>query len=51
MPTSTDPFARVAIWCFVLGGIFAVLGGLALAAPWVAAAVIAVFCGITLLAA
>lgn len=51
MPSSTDPFARVAIWCFVLGGIFAVLGGLALAAPWVAATVIAVFCGITLLAA
>lgn len=51
MPTSADPFARVAIWCLVIAGIFAVLGGVALAAPWVAATVIAVFCGITLLAA
>ncbi|NBP88669.1 MAG: hypothetical protein EBU59_09240 [Planctomycetia bacterium] len=51
MAKSDDPFTRVAIWCFVLGGIFAVLGGLALAAPWVAATVIAVFCGVTLLAA
>jgi len=51
MAKSDDPFTRVAIWCFVLGGIFAVLGGLALAAPWVAATVIAVFCGVTLLSA
>ena len=35
----------------MLAGIFAVLGGLSLAAPWVAATVIAVFCGVTLLAA
>jgi uncharacterized membrane protein HdeD (DUF308 family) len=51
MAPSNDPFTRVAIWCFVLGGIFAVLGCLALAAPWLAATVIAVFCGVTLLAA
>ena len=50
MSSSADPFARVASWCFVLAGIFAVLGGLSLAAPWVAATVIAVFCGVTLLA-
>jgi len=49
MSSSADPFARVASWCFVLAGIFAVLGGLSLAAPWVAATVIAVFCGVTLL--
>lgn len=51
MPKPTDPFARVAIWCFVLAGIFAVLGGVALATPWVAATVIVIFCGVTLLAA
>jgi len=35
----------------VLAGILAVLGGLALAAPWAASTVIDVFCGITLIAA
>ena len=51
MTRPAAPFARVASWCFVLAGIFAILGAASVAAPWVAATVIAVFCGITLLAA
>ncbi len=42
---------QVSTWCLVLGGALAVLGGLALAAPWAAATVVDVFCGITLIAA
>lgn len=45
------PLARVATWCFFLGGILVVLGGLALAAPWTTATLIDVFCGVTLVAA
>jgi uncharacterized membrane protein HdeD (DUF308 family) len=42
---------QVSTWCLVLGGALAVLGGLALAAPWAAATVVDVFCGITMIAA
>jgi uncharacterized membrane protein HdeD (DUF308 family) len=42
---------RLSTWSLVLAGILAVLGGLALAAPWAASTVIDVFCGITLIAA
>lgn len=38
-------------WSLVLAGILTVLGGLAIAAPWAASAVVDVFCGITLVAA
>jgi uncharacterized membrane protein HdeD (DUF308 family) len=41
----------IATWCLVLGGVLAVLGGLALASPWAASTVIDVFCGVTLIAA
>ena len=48
-----DPegFETVSTWCLVLGGVLAVLGGLALASPWTASTVIDVFCGVTLIAA
>ncbi len=44
-------FSRISQWSLVLGGVLAVLGGLALAAPWAASTVIDVFCGMTLIAA
>jgi uncharacterized membrane protein HdeD (DUF308 family) len=43
--------AGLATWSLVLAGILAVLGGLAIAAPWAASAIVDVFCGITLVAA
>lgn len=51
--TSPDARAvgRLSTWSLVLGGVLAVLGGLAIAAPWAAAEVVDVFCGITLVAA
>ena len=38
-------------WCFGLGGVLALLGGLAIAAPWVASTVIATICGVALVVA
>lgn len=43
--------SRVSTWCLVVGGALAVLGGLALAAPWVASTVVDYACGIALVAA
>jgi uncharacterized membrane protein HdeD (DUF308 family) len=53
MPNPEDELlnGRVSTWCFVLGGVLAVLGGLALASPWAASTVVDVFCGVTLIAA
>ena len=51
MDTESPSVSRIATWCLVLGGIFAALGTLAVMTPWVAAKVVAVFCGITLLVA
>jgi len=42
---------RVSTWSFVVGGVLAALGFLALAAPWTASAVVDVFCGVSLIAA
>ena len=46
-----DSTGRLSTWSLVLAGVLAVLGGLALAAPWAASTVVDVFCGITLIAA
>jgi uncharacterized membrane protein HdeD (DUF308 family) len=46
-----DLLGPVSTWCLVLGGILAVLGGLALASPWAASTVVDMFCGVTLIAA
>ena len=43
--------AQIASWCLGLGGVLAVLGILAIAAPWVASTVIDYLCGGTLIAA
>ena len=55
MPYHDDPdrevFGNVSTWCLVMGGVLAVLGGLALASPWAASTVVDVFCGVTLIAA
>ena len=51
MDTESPSVSRIATWCLVLGGILAALGTLAVMTPWVAAKVIAVFCGISLLVA
>lgn len=45
------PLSRAATWCLVVGGVLAVLGGLALAAPWAASTVVDYACGIALVAA
>lgn len=42
---------RLATWSMGLGGVLIVLGVAAIAAPWVAAAAVAAFCGITLIIA
>lgn len=42
---------KVSTWCFVVGGVLAVLGFLAIASPWAAAETVAVLCGMTLVAA
>lgn len=49
--TEANPLDAVATWCLVIGGILAVLGGLALVSPWAASTVVDVFCGVTLVAA
>lgn len=41
---------RLATWSMGLGGVLIVLGLAAIAAPWVAAAAVAAFCGVTLVA-
>ena len=51
MDTEPPSVSRIATWCLILGGIYASLGTLALMTPWVAAQVIAVFCGVSLLVA
>ena len=51
MDTEPPSVSRIATWCLILGGIYAALGTLALMTPWVAAQVIAVFCGVSLLVA
>lgn len=51
LASDDDIVGRLATWSLVLAGILAVLGGLALAAPWAASTVVDVFCGITLIAA
>lgn len=53
MTTSSDSqtVGSLSTWSLVLAGILTVLGGLAIAAPWAASAVVDVFCGITLVAA
>ena len=51
MDTESPSVSRIATWCLVLGGILAALGTLSLMTPWVAAKVVAVFCGISLLVA
>jgi len=43
--------SRLSTWSLVLGAVLAVLGGLAVAAPWAASTVVDVFCGIMLVAA
>lgn len=50
-PWANRPSSQLATWCLVLGGVLAVLGGLALASPWAASTLIDVFCGVTLIAA
>ena len=51
MDTESPSVSRIATWCLILGGILAALGTLSLMTPWVAAKVVAVFCGISLLVA
>jgi membrane protein HdeD len=51
LSSDDDIIGRLSTWSLVLAGILAVLGGLALAAPWAASTVVDVFCGITLIAA
>jgi uncharacterized membrane protein HdeD (DUF308 family) len=51
LSSDDDIIGRLSTWSLVLAGVLAVLGGLALAAPWVASTVVDVFCGITLIAA
>jgi uncharacterized membrane protein HdeD (DUF308 family) len=51
MDTESPSVSRIATWCLVLGGILAALGTLSLMTPWVAAKVVAVFCGVSLLVA
>ncbi len=43
--------SRLSTWSLVLGAVLAVLGGLAVAAPWAASTVVDVLCGIMLVAA
>jgi uncharacterized membrane protein HdeD (DUF308 family) len=43
--------SQIASWCLGLGGVLAVLGILAIAAPWVASTVIDYLCAGTLIAA
>ena len=52
-PNGEIEFSRpqIASWCLGLGGVLAVLGILAIAAPWVASTVIDYLCGGTLIAA
>ena len=54
MPDSFDdersPLSRLATWSLAVGGVLAVLGGLAIAAPWTAATVVDAVCGMTLIA-
>jgi uncharacterized membrane protein HdeD (DUF308 family) len=51
MDTESPSVSRIATWCLILGGILGALGTLALMTPWVAAKVVAIFCGISLLVA
>jgi len=46
-----DSSGSLVRWCFGLGCVLALLGGLAIAAPWVASKIIATICGIALVAA
>jgi len=48
---ASDLLGQVSTWCLVIGGILAVLGGLAMASPWAASTVVDMFCGVTLIAA
>lgn len=43
--------SKLSTWSLVLGAVLAVLGGLAVAAPWAASTVVDVLCGIMLVAA
>lgn len=55
MPTveraESELLGPVSTWCLVIGGVLAVLGGLAMASPWAASTVVDMFCGVTLIAA
>lgn len=51
LSSDDDIVSRLSTWSLVLAGVLAVLGGLAVAAPWAASTVVDVFCGITLIAA
>lgn len=46
-----DPVARIPRWCLVVGGVLALLGVAAIAAPWAASTVVDAVCGISLIAA
>lgn len=53
LPLADDdrtPLSRIGTWCLTVGGVLAVLGGLAIAAPWAAATVVDAVCGMTLVA-
>lgn len=51
LASDDDMIARLSTWSLVLAGILAVLGGLALTAPWAASTVVDALCGIALVAA
>lgn len=50
-PGEPELVARVARWSLVVGGLLALLGFLAVAAPWAAATAVAMLCGIALVTA